>query len=74
MKTITRYYINSFLNLLLLSFFLKYSIIYFLNGNIPLFTVWFILFTSDLRDLINKQKNFNKYYPFFEDKWLNTLF
>ena len=73
MKSITRYYISSFVNLLVLVVFLNYSFKYFLTGNITLFTIWFILFTINLRDLVDRQKNFMKYYPLFEDKWLNSI-
>lgn len=73
MKTITKYYISSFIKLLILAFFLKYSIIYFLKADVALFSFWFILFVNELRDIIDRQKNFLKYYPFFQDKWFNSI-
>ncbi len=73
MKTITKYYISSFIKLLILVLFLKYSIIYFLKADVTLFSLWFILFVCELRDVIDRQKNFLKYYPFFQDKWFNSI-
>lgn len=35
--------------------------------------LWTLLFSIELDSFINKHRNFVKYYPNFEDKWLDLL-
>jgi hypothetical protein len=35
--------------------------------------LWSFIMATDLNDLITKQKNFVRYYPDFQEKWLTFL-
>jgi len=74
MKTIYRYYIYSIVDIIQIMFFLKLSYYKFLSGETLMFSIWLILFVMNLNEMINKGRNFRKYYPHFEeDKWLYIL-
>jgi hypothetical protein len=36
--------------------------------------IFSILFSWELNEFINRQRNFVKYYPYFEDKWLGFFY
>lgn len=71
MKSIYSFYIYSFMDFLQLIIFLKLSYRNFISGDVVMFILCFGVFVVILRESINKQINFGKYYPLFEEKWLN---
>lgn len=70
MKSIYKYFIYSIVDIIQLMVFLKLAYLKFLNGETAMFSVWFILFVMNLNEMVTKGRNFRKYYPHFEDKWL----
>ncbi len=67
------YFIYGVLNLMILDISLKYLIVSIMEVDYPGVLLWSIFFATDLNDLINKQRNFFRYYPNFQEKWLTFL-
>lgn len=67
------YFVYGVLNLMILDISLKYLIVSFMEVDYLGVLLWSILLATDLNDLINKQRNFVRYYPNFEEKWLTFL-
>jgi hypothetical protein len=72
-KDLLLYFIHGVLNLMILDISLKYLIVSIMEVDYPGVLLWSIFFATDLNDLINKQRNFFKYYPNFQEKWLTFL-
>jgi hypothetical protein len=72
-KDLLLYFIYGVLNLMILDISLKYLIVSIMEVDYPGVLLWSIFFATDLNDLINKQRNFFKYYPNFQEKWLTFL-
>lgn len=64
------YVVYSVLNLLLLSIGVKWLFTSVLECDYIGVLLWSFVVSVDLNDIVNKQRNFVKYYPHFEDKWL----
>jgi hypothetical protein len=72
-KDLLLYFIYGVLNLMILDISLKYLIVSIMEVDYPGVLLWSIFFATDLNDLINKQRNFFRYYPNFQEKWLTFL-
>jgi hypothetical protein len=72
-KDLLLYFIYGVLNLMILDISLKYLIVSIMEVDYFGVLLWSIFFATDLNDLINKQRNFFKYYPNFQEKWLTFL-
>jgi hypothetical protein len=72
-KDLLLYFIYGVLNIMILDISLKYVIVSIMEVDYPGVLLWSIFFATDLNDLINKQRNFFKYYPNFQEKWLTFL-
>lgn len=55
---------------LFISIMLDYLIESFNNHNVGFLLIWSIILFSNLSTIVDKHRNFNLYYPYFEDKWL----
>jgi hypothetical protein len=58
------------LNLLLLKVFIGFLVESIILGNYTNVIMCSFVIASDINDMINRQRNFDKYYPHFEHKWL----
>jgi hypothetical protein len=58
------------LNLLLLKVFIGFLVESIILGNYFNLIMCACVIASDINDMINRQRNFNKYYPHFVHKWL----
>lgn len=67
------YFMYGVLNLMILDISLRYLIVSIMEVDYIGVLLWSILLATDLNDLITKQKNFIKYYPYFQEKWLTFL-
>jgi hypothetical protein len=72
-KDLLLYFIYGVLNLMILDISLKYLIVSIMEVDYPGVLLWSIFFATDLNDLINKQRNFFRHYPNFQEKWLTFL-
>jgi hypothetical protein len=70
MKNFFIYQIYFILNLLVLKLFIDYLITSFIGGDYLYVVMCSFIIASDLNDMINRQRNFDKYYPHFSNKWL----
>jgi hypothetical protein len=67
------YFVYEVLNLMFLGLSLKYLIVSVNAIDYVGVLLWSIILSVDLNDVINRYRNFTKYYPNFQDKWLNFL-
>ena len=67
------YFVYGVLNLMILDISLTYLIVSFLEVDYIGVLLWSMILAMDLTDLITKQKNFVRYYPNFQEKWLTFL-
>lgn len=67
------YCVYGILNLMILDVCLKYLFISIMEVDYFGVLIWSMICAIDLNDLWTRQVNFIKYYPHFEDKWLNFL-
>ena len=58
------------LNLLILKVFIGFLVESIILGNYINVIMASFIVASDINDMINRQRNFGKYYPHFEHKWL----
>lgn len=70
MKPFFIYQTYVILNILVLKLFIGYLISSFIGGNYLYVVMCSFVIASDLNDMINRQRNFDKYFPHFIDKWL----
>lgn len=70
MKNYIIYQIYFILNILVLKLFIGLLIASFIGGNHWLVILYSFVITIDLDDMINRQRKFNRYYPYFVNKWL----
>jgi len=57
------------INCYLMWIFTKYLVSAVLNENLLLTFIWSTILALDIDGFIERQRNFTKYYPNFEDKW-----
>ena len=67
------YFMYGVLNLMILDVSLKYLIVSFMEVDYIGVLLWSMILAMDLNDLITKHKNFVRYYPNFQEKWLTFL-
>jgi hypothetical protein len=72
-KDLLLYFIYGVLNLMILDISLKYLIVSIMEIDYIGVLLWSFIMATDLNDLITKQKNFVRYYPDFQEKWLTFL-
>jgi hypothetical protein len=72
-KDLLLYFIYGVLNLMILDISLKYLIVSIMEIDYIGVLLWSFIMATDLNDLITKQKNFVRYYPNFQEKWLTFL-
>lgn len=72
-KGLLLYFIYGVLNLMILDISLKYLIVSIMEIDYIGVLLWSLIMATDLNDLITKQKNFVRYYPNFQEKWLTFL-
>jgi hypothetical protein len=70
MKNFFIYQIYFILNLLVLKLFIGFLITYFIGGSYLYVIMCSLVIAMDLDDMIDRQRNFDRYYPHFSDKWL----
>ena len=72
-NTLVLYFVYGILNLILLKVSIDCIIRSFVDLDYVGILLWTFILSVDLRDIITKHRNFTKYYPHFEDKWLYFL-
>jgi hypothetical protein len=72
-KDLLLYFVYGVLNLMILDISLKYLIVSIMEIDYIGVLLWSFIMATDLNDLITKQKNFVRYYPDFQEKWLTFL-
>jgi hypothetical protein len=70
MKNLTIYFINGVLSVLVILISLKYLFVSFSEVSYFGVFIWSLIISIETDMLISRHKNFMKYYPYFEDKWL----
>ena len=66
-----RYYVYVFINLCIIELSIEKLIPCVMNGSFWGTMLWAVLLSTTLDTLIDNHRNFMKYYPHFEDKWLD---
>ena len=74
MKTLHLYFALFTLDIFLLYVFIPVMVTSFISSNFIVLIISSIVVASELNDMITRQQNFIKYYPHFEDKWLNLFY
>lgn len=72
-NSLVLYFVYGVMNLILLGISLEYTIKSVIEVDYLGVLLWSFILCVDLNDMINRQRNFAKYYPHFEDKWLYFL-
>jgi hypothetical protein len=70
MKNFFIYQIYFILNLLVLKLFIGFLIFNFIGGSYLYVILCSLGIAMDLDDMIDRQRNFDRYYPHFTNKWL----
>ena len=72
-NTLVLYFVYGILNLILLNVSIDCLIRSFVDVDYVGILLWAFILSTNLDDIITKHRNFMKYYPHFEDKWLSFL-
>ena len=72
-NTLILYFVYGILNLILLNVSIDCLIRSFVDVDYVGILLWAFILSTNLDDIITKHRNFMKYYPHFEDKWLSLL-
>lgn len=73
-KNLVYYIVFALFDILFCQICLKYIFISFMEIDYFGLIIFSILFSWELNEFINRQRNFVKYYPHFEDKWLGFFY
>jgi hypothetical protein len=72
-SSLFQYFIVGLFNLLTLSISLKFTIISVIEIDYLGVILWSLIFSLTLSEFVDKQREFEKYYPHFEDRWNQPL-
>jgi hypothetical protein len=72
-SSLFQYFIVGLFNLLTLSISLKFTIISVIEIDYLGVILWSLIFSLTLNEFVDKQREFEKYYPHFEDRWNQPL-
>jgi hypothetical protein len=72
-SSLFQYFLVGLFNLLTLSISLKFTIISVIEINYIGAILWSLIFSLTLSEFVDKQREFEKYYPHFEDRWNQPL-
>ena len=67
------YFVYGVMGLILLGISLEFTIKSVIEVDYLGVLLWAFILCVDLNDMIDRHRNFTKYYPHFEDKWLYFL-
>ena len=70
-RKLISYYFYTFINLLIVYLSIDKLIPCVMNGSFWGTILWALVLSTTLETLIDKHRNFMKYYPHFEEKWLD---
>lgn len=72
-NTFNLFVVFSLIDIFFMNIMLGEVIDSFINNNYLFLLVWLVVLSSSLNLIMKKHKNFNQYYPHFEDKWLFSI-
>ena len=72
-SSLFQYFIVGLFNLLTLSISLEFTIISVIEIDYLGVILWSLIFSLTLNEFVDKQREFEKYYPHFEDRWNQPL-
>ncbi len=72
-NSLVLYFVFGVMNLILLGISLEFTIKSVIEVDYLGVLLWSFILCVDLNDMIDRHRNFTKYYPHFEDKWLYFL-
>lgn len=67
------YFIYGIMDSIVLMLSIKWLIISVMDVDYIGVVIWSLLISFNLDNMIDKHRNFKKYYPYFEDKWLQLF-
>jgi len=67
------YMVYGILNFIVLGISFEYTVKSVIEVDYFGTLLWSLVFATELNDFINKHRNFVRYYPDFEDKWITFL-
>lgn len=67
------YFIYGIMDSIVLMLSIKWLIISVMDVDYIGVFIWALLISFNLDNMIDKHRNFKKYYPYFEDKWLQLF-
>jgi|688.fasta_scaffold366640_2 hypothetical protein len=72
-SSLFQYFIVGLFNLLTLSISLEFTITSVIEIDYLGVILWSLIFSLTLNEFVDKQREFEKYYPHFEDRWNQPL-
>lgn len=72
-NSLVLYFVFGVMNLILLGISLEFTIKSVIEVDYLGVLLWSFILCIDLNDMIERHRNFTKYYPHFEEKWLYFL-
>lgn len=72
-NSLVLYFVYGVMGLILLGISLEFTIKSVIEVDYLGVLLWSFILCVDLNDMIERHRNFTKYYPHFEDKWLYFL-
>ena len=72
-SSLFQYFIVGLFNLLTLSISLEFTITSVIEIDYLGVILWSLIFSLTLSEFVDKQREFEKYYPHFEDRWNQPL-
>jgi hypothetical protein len=72
-SSLFQYFLVGLFNLLTLSISLKFTITSVIEIDYLGVIIWSLIFSLTLSEFVDKQREFEKYYPHFEDRWNQPL-